>query len=256
MYNLPSSCLLCFFLFSLFHHLPCSPSQQERKTMFHCGNITAGFSFLGGNRHKSVGHPLLKLHCINNTTSLIISNIPYHVLHIDEASNTLRLARAELSFCNATFTDATLPTDIFELSPMYKNLTVFHHCSSELPYRSSYICPGKGPVAVSETLDYHNFCSECFTVNVPTSFVPEEKELNVTKLESVLSKGFEVKLKTDEKACQGCSSSHEIHQPGGMFLITSSFHSHLLYNSIEVVHLVQLLKNQCPIETYNVLKLV
>ncbi|KAL0806974.1 hypothetical protein Bca101_099466 [Brassica carinata] len=168
--------------------------------MFHCGNITAGFSFLGGNRHKSVGHPLLKLHCINNTTSLIISNIPYHVLHIDEASNTLRFARAELSFCNATFTDATLPTDIFELSPMYKNLTVFHHCSSELPYRSSYICPGKGPVAVSETLDYHNFCSECFTVNVPTSFVPEEKELNVTKLESVLSKGFEVKLKTDEKA--------------------------------------------------------
>ncbi|RID55416.1 hypothetical protein BRARA_G02680 [Brassica rapa] len=214
MYNLPSSCLFCFFLFSLFHHLPCAPSQQERKTMFHCGNITAGFSFLGGNRHRSGDHPLLKLHCINNTTSLIISNNPYHVLHIDEASNTLRLARAELSFCNATFTDATLPTNIFELSPMYKNLTVFHHCSSELPYRSSYICPGKGPVAVSETHDYHNSCSERFTVNVPTSFVPEEKELNVTKLESVLSKGFEVKLKTDDKACQACSSSHGINQPG------------------------------------------
>lgn len=221
MYNLPSSCLFCFFLFSLFHHLPCAPSQQERKTMFHCGNITAGFSFLGGNRHKSGGHQLLKLLCINNTTSLSISNHPYVVLHIDEASNTLRLARAELRgpFCKATFTDAALPPDLFELSPMYKNLTVFHHCHTKLPNRSSYTCPGKGPVAVSETLDYHNFCSEFFTVNVPTSFVPEEKELNVTNLESVLSKGFEVKLKIDEKECQECLSNNGTHQPSGMFLI-------------------------------------
>ncbi|KAH0875271.1 hypothetical protein HID58_072633 [Brassica napus] len=87
--------------------------------------------------------------------------------------------------------DATLPPEIFELSQMYKNLTVFHHCNSKLPYRSSYTCP----------------------VIVPKSFVPEEKELNMTNLESVLSKGFEVKVKIDEKACQECSSNHGTHQP-------------------------------------------
>ncbi|KAL0806976.1 hypothetical protein Bca101_099468 [Brassica carinata] len=184
--------------------------------MFHCGNITAGFPFSGGNRPKHCGHPLLNLHCIGNTTSLIISDHPYDVLHIDEASNTLRLARAELrgSFCNATFEDATLPPEIFELSPMYKSITVFYLCDPKLPYRSSYTCPGRGPVSVSQTLDHHNSCSECFTINVPKSFVPEEKELNMTNLESVLNNGFDVKVKIDKKACQECSSYHGIHQSG------------------------------------------
>ncbi|XP_048591933.1 LEAF RUST 10 DISEASE-RESISTANCE LOCUS RECEPTOR-LIKE PROTEIN KINASE-like 2.8 [Brassica napus] len=227
MYNLLNSFLFFFFLFSLFHHLPCALSQQEHtlcETMFHCGNITAGFPFSGGNRHESCGHSLLKLRCSKNTTSLIISNHPYEVLHIDEASKTLRLAIADLrdSFCNATFADATLPPEIFELSQMYKNLTVFHHCDSKFPYRSSYTCPGIGPIVVSETRDrdFHDSCGECFTVIVPKSFVPEEKELNMTNLESVLSKGFEVKVKKiDEKACQECSSNHGTHQPSGMFLI-------------------------------------
>ncbi|XP_056858384.1 LEAF RUST 10 DISEASE-RESISTANCE LOCUS RECEPTOR-LIKE PROTEIN KINASE-like 2.7, partial [Raphanus sativus] len=219
MYNLPSSCLFYFFLFSFFHHLSCALSQQERKsckTMFHCGNITAGFPFSGGNRPKRCGHSLLNLHCLKNTTSLIISDHLYDVLHIDEASNTLRLARAELrgSFCNATFEDATLPPDIFELSPTYKSITVFYLCDPKLPYRSSYTCPGIGPIAVSETRDYHNSCSESFTVNVPKSFVPEEKELNMTNLESVLNNGFDVKVKIDKKACQECSSYHGIHRSG------------------------------------------
>ena len=191
--------------------------------MFHCGNITAGFPFSGGNHHESCGHSLLKLRCSKNTTSLIISNHPYEVLHIDEASKTLRLAIADLrdSFCNATFADATLPPEIFELSQMYKNLTVFHHCDSKFPYRSSYTCPGIGPIVVSETgdRDFYDSCGECFTVIVPKSFVPEEKELNMTNLESVLSKGFEVKVKIDETACQECSSNHGTHQPSGMFLI-------------------------------------
>ncbi|CAH8360605.1 unnamed protein product [Eruca vesicaria subsp. sativa] len=168
--------------------IPAEPLQESS---------TLSENISGGNCPKSCGHPSLKLHCFKNTTSLIISDHLYEVLHIDEASNTLRLARADLrdSFCNGTFTDATLPTEIFELSPMYKSLTVFHHCNSKLPYRSSYTCPGnKGPISVSQTIDYHNSCTECFTINVPKSFVPEEKELNMTKFQSVLSKGFEVKI--------------------------------------------------------------
>ncbi|CAH2065753.1 unnamed protein product [Thlaspi arvense] len=213
MYYLPTSCLLFFVLFSLFHHLSCAPSKKEPgwcEALFECGNITAGFPFSGGNRPQFCGHPSLELHCYKNTTSMIISNHLYDVLHIDPKSKTLRLDRSELrvSFCNATFTAATLPPDIFELSPTYKSLTVFYLCNPKLPYHSSYTCPGRGLISVSQTLDYHNSCDDSFTINVPKSFVPEEKELNITNLESALREGFDVKLKIDEKACQGCLSSN------------------------------------------------
>ncbi|XP_020865822.1 LEAF RUST 10 DISEASE-RESISTANCE LOCUS RECEPTOR-LIKE PROTEIN KINASE-like 2.4 [Arabidopsis lyrata subsp. lyrata] len=214
MYYLPSSCLVLFFLFSLFHHLPCVSSKQELglcEAQFQCGNITAGFPFWGGKRHKDCGHPLLELRCPNNITSLTISNHLYHVLHIDQTSKTLKLSSSELqgSFCNSTFTGTTLPPQIFELSPTFKNLTVFYLCDPKRSYHSSYTCPGWGPISVSENLDYHKSCLDSFTINVPKSFVPEEKELNLTHIESALREGFEVKLKIDQKACQDCSS-HEI----------------------------------------------
>ena len=145
-------------------------------------------------------------------TSLTISNHLYHVLHIDQTSQTLRLSRSELqgSFCNATFTATTLPPQIFELSSTFKNLTVFYLCDPNLSYRSSYTCPpGKGPITVSENHDYRKSCHDSFMINVPKSFVPEGRELNLTHIESALREGFEVKLKIDKKACQDCSS-HEI----------------------------------------------
>ncbi|XP_024007679.1 LEAF RUST 10 DISEASE-RESISTANCE LOCUS RECEPTOR-LIKE PROTEIN KINASE-like 1.4 isoform X1 [Eutrema salsugineum] len=215
MYYLPTSCLVLFFFLSLPHHLSSASSKKELgwcEALFQCGNITAGFPFSGGNRPQICGHPLLELHCFQNHTSIIISDHLYDVLHIDQTSKTLTLARAELqgSFCNATFSAATLPPETFELSPNYKSLTVFYLCDPKLPHRSNYTCPGRGPISVSQTLDYHNSCQDSFTINVPKSFVPEEKELDVKRLESALSEGFDVEVKIDEKACQECSSSHGI----------------------------------------------
>ncbi|KAG7586049.1 Protein kinase domain, partial [Arabidopsis thaliana x Arabidopsis arenosa] len=212
MYYLPTSCLFLFFLFSSFHPLPYVSSKQELgwcEAQFQCGNITAGFPFSGGIRPQICGHPSLELHCFNNKSIIIISDHFYNVLHIDQTSNTLRLARAELegTFCNATYTATTLPSEIFEISPTYKSLTVFYLCDLKLAYRSSYTCPGRGPVVMSQKLDYHDSCQGSFTINVPNNFVPEEKELNLTQLEKALKEGFEVKVKIDEKACQKCSSS-------------------------------------------------
>ncbi|KAL1213111.1 LEAF RUST 10 DISEASE-RESISTANCE LOCUS RECEPTOR-LIKE PROTEIN KINASE-like 1.4 [Cardamine amara subsp. amara] len=214
MYHLLTSCLVIFFIFTLFHPLPCASSQQELgwcETLFQCGNITAGFPFWGGNRHKDCGNPLLKLHCNkNNITSLFISNQNYSVLHVDQASNTLTLTKQDLlsSFCSSKFTNTTLPTEIFDLSPTYKRVNVFYHCSSLLPNLSSYTCPEIGPISVSDNPEHPETCRSGFTLNVPTSFVTKEKNLNITNLESVLRKGFEVKVKIDENACQDCLSSH------------------------------------------------
>ncbi|CAE5963197.1 unnamed protein product [Arabidopsis arenosa] len=214
-HHLPTSYMFFFFVFTLFYHLPHVSSKQELgwcESQFQCGNITAGFPFSGGIRPQICGHPSLELHSFNNHTSIIISDHLYNVLHTDQTSNTLRLARAELqgSFFNASFTATTLPSKIFELSPTYKSLTVFYLCNPKLSYRSSYTCPDSGLVSVSQNLDYHDSCNGSFTINAPKSFVPEEKELNMTNLESALREGFEVKVKTDEKACQEFSSSQGI----------------------------------------------
>ncbi|CAL9239623.1 unnamed protein product [Arabidopsis halleri] len=214
MYYCPTSCLVLFFLFSLIHPLTCSTSIQELRlceTQFHCGNITAGFPFWGGKRRKQCGVPSLEIHCSKNITSLFISSQEFYVLHLNQTSNTLTLSRTDLlgSICDSTFTTTTLPPEIFELSPTYKSLTVFYYCFTYTHYLPGYICPMKGLIIVSENPDqYHNICGDTFTLNVPTSFVGGEKELNMTNLESVLSKGFEVKVKINDLSCQECLSSH------------------------------------------------
>ncbi|KAL1213109.1 LEAF RUST 10 DISEASE-RESISTANCE LOCUS RECEPTOR-LIKE PROTEIN KINASE-like 2.8 [Cardamine amara subsp. amara] len=214
MYYLSTYSLVFFFLISLFQNVPCGTSKQGLgwcDALFQCGNITAGFPFWGGNRSKRCGHPSLELHCNKNITSINISNHAYNVFQIDQTSNTLRLGRADLlsSFCSATFNTITLSPEILELSPTYKSLTVLYHCDSKLPYRSSYTCPALGHFLMSQSLYYqHSSCKDSFTVNVPTTFIPEEKELNLTHLESALRNGFEVKVVIDEIPCQECSSSH------------------------------------------------
>ncbi|XP_013731657.2 LEAF RUST 10 DISEASE-RESISTANCE LOCUS RECEPTOR-LIKE PROTEIN KINASE-like 2.4 isoform X2 [Brassica napus] len=202
--------LVLFFLFSIFHHLPCASSKLELcETLFECGNITAGFPFWGGTRHRNCGHPLLELLCNkNSSTSIIISEQEYSVFHLNQTSNTIKLTRPDFlgSFCSSVFTNTTLPPQIFELLPTYKNITVFYHCDPFLPYLSSHTCPKIGLISLSE--NHNGTCRNGFTVNVPTSFVATEKRLNMTNLESVLSKGFEVKLKIDRTACQQCLSTH------------------------------------------------
>lgn len=211
----PTSCLVLFFIFSLFHHFHCASSKQGLgwcDTLFQCGNITAGFPFWGGNRLKPCGHPLLELQCNLNITSLIISNQEYHVLHINQTSYTLRLARPDLlgPFCSANFITTTFLSPIFELPKAYKRLTVYNSCDPRLHYLSSYTCPDRGLVSLSQNPDYQYSCQKSFTVNVPTSFVPKEKILNLTDLEVVLRKGFDLEVVVNGRECQECVSSRGI----------------------------------------------
>ncbi|CAG7892929.1 unnamed protein product [Brassica rapa] len=212
---LPTSSLVFFSLFFFSNHLSCASTKKELgwcEAIFECGNITAGFPFSGGSRPQFCGHPSLELHCFNNKTSIIISDHLYDVLHIDLTSKTIKLAKAELggSFCTATFTTTTLPPEIFELSPTSQSLTVFYLCDHNFSYSSSYTCPDRGPVSVSQNLDYHKSCQDSFKINVPKSYVPEEKDLDLKRLENALHEGFEVHLKIDEQPCEECLSSQGI----------------------------------------------
>ena len=134
MYYLSTSSMVLFFIFFLFHPLLCTSSKQEFgrcETLIQCGNITASFPSWGGNRDKLCGYPSLELHCNKDITSLSISDQEFRVLHINQSSNSLRLARTDHkgSFCSSNFTNTTLPPKLFKLSPTYKSFTVVYNCN-------------------------------------------------------------------------------------------------------------------------------
>ncbi|XP_010415242.1 PREDICTED: LEAF RUST 10 DISEASE-RESISTANCE LOCUS RECEPTOR-LIKE PROTEIN KINASE-like 2.7 [Camelina sativa] len=214
MYHVPNSCLFFFFLSSLFYNLPCASSKEGlawcETTQFQCGNITAGFPFWGGNRPEPCGHASLELRCNSkNITSLNILNHEYNVFHINQTSNNiLRLVRADFlgSFCSASFKTTIFSPEISEL-PNYKNLTILYNCNPHLHYISNYTCPGRGVVSAYQNPIYQSFCQDNFTLSVPQTYFPEDKELNLTHLETVLREGVDVMVNTDEITCEECSFS-------------------------------------------------
>ncbi|KAG2312644.1 hypothetical protein Bca52824_024201 [Brassica carinata] len=201
MFYLSASSMVLFFIFFLFHHLPCASSKQELgrcETLFQCGNITAGFPFWGGNRDRLCGHPSLELRCNKDITSLSISDQEFRVLQINQPSNTLTVARTDHmgSFCSSNFTNTTLPPKLFKLSPTYKSVTVLANCNPFAFYFQGYKCPKIGLIFFSDNFEDCKFCLSSFTANIPRSFVKKGKDL--ADLESILRKGFEVKVKMDK----------------------------------------------------------
>ncbi|KAF8111994.1 hypothetical protein N665_0069s0021 [Sinapis alba] len=195
-------CFVTLFMF-LFHYCPCALSNQAFlpcDSVFECGNLTATFPFRGENRGEPCGHPLLKLRCdrVSNKTSINISNIFFNVLHIDNTFKTLKLVRQDysLSFCSAlSFTKTMFPPKIFQLSPNYKNLIVFSNCDPRFHYLENFTCSNGGTVSVYHGEHYYQSCRTISEVIVPAE---------AWNLENVLRKGFEMKLKINERPCKHC----------------------------------------------------
>nr|VDD63665.1 unnamed protein product [Brassica oleracea] len=112
-----TSYLVIFVLFPLLHRLPCTSSKQELgvcESPFQCGEISAGFPFWGGNRPENCGLPLLELHC-RNISRYIFNHLRPRVL------------------CSQT-----LPSDIFEILPAYKELEVYYLCDRRYFSKQNY----------------------------------------------------------------------------------------------------------------------
>ncbi|KAJ4904849.1 Protein kinase superfamily protein [Raphanus sativus] len=201
-------CFVTLFMF-LFHYVPCALSNQASlscDSVFECGNLTATFPFWGENRGEPCGHPLLKLGCdrVSNKTSINISNIFFNVLQIDNTFKTLKLVRQDysVSLCSSlSFTKTMFPPKIFQLSPNYKNLTVFSNCDPRFHYLENFTCSNGGTGSVYHGEHYYHSCRTISNVIVPAGFMPEKEAWN---LENVLRQGFEVKLKINERPCKQC----------------------------------------------------
>ncbi|KAG7548386.1 Protein kinase domain [Arabidopsis suecica] len=160
-----------------------NPSLFSCDSVYECGNITASFPFWGEERGDPCGHPYLKLSCdrVSNKTSLTFSNISYDVHQIDNKLNTLTLARQNSScpFCSVPFTDMKIPLELFELSPTYKNLTVFFNCDPRIRYLENFTCSEGRIGSVYQSEAYHQSCQTIFNVIAPEGYVPEEEAWNL-----------------------------------------------------------------------------
>ncbi|EFH45055.1 hypothetical protein ARALYDRAFT_916534 [Arabidopsis lyrata subsp. lyrata] len=198
-FSKPNFCLVFLLFLSFFNCLPCALSQREPcDTLFRCGNLTAGFPFWGVARPQPCGHPSLGLQCLM-----------YRVLEVNITTSTLKLVRQDFSgpFCSISFSGAMLTPELFELLPDYKTLSAYYLCNPRLHYPANFTCSNKGVGSMNQDDFNHNNCGGSFNITVPIGYAPEEEGLNVTNLESVLKKGFEVKLNIDERPCRECKST-------------------------------------------------
>ncbi|KAL0898520.1 hypothetical protein Bca101_082481 [Brassica carinata] len=134
----------------------------------------------------------------------------YRVLFLDNSTNTLGLARQDFlggSFCNSTLTGTTLTPELFQLLPDYTTLFVYYLCEPHLTNPANFKCPKIGIASMHRSNENHKKCSASFNITVPTSYAPEIKTLNLTRLQKILQKGFEVKLRIDGRPCHDCKST-------------------------------------------------
>ncbi|PIN24100.1 hypothetical protein CDL12_03155 [Handroanthus impetiginosus] len=91
----------------------CQYDQQYEacsQTLLQCGNISEiGYPFWGGTRNASCGYPGFELNCQNDIFRLNISSTVYRVLDVNNATQTLRVARNDLwdDTCPRVFTNTS-----------------------------------------------------------------------------------------------------------------------------------------------------
>ncbi|KAK4393597.1 LEAF RUST 10 DISEASE-RESISTANCE LOCUS RECEPTOR-LIKE PROTEIN KINASE-like 2.4 [Sesamum angolense] len=180
-------------------------------TPFNCGKIAGiGYPFWGGGRPEECGHPALKLHCENGTTTIQINNVKYRVLDLNQGTQILKVARDDLSrsLCPQEFRNTTLDPALFEYASGYVNLTLLYGCRAlDFPVPYQFDCPVKG---VSERNGYVQFAAElsgvCHaSVVFPVSYT---SFLDLKGLAEAVGQGFDVRFKVgSDGACSECESS-------------------------------------------------
>ncbi|PIM99916.1 hypothetical protein CDL12_27586 [Handroanthus impetiginosus] len=198
---------------------PISGDENDQYTkcgvLFNCGSLTGiDYPFSSRDRPEECGHPGLKLACENNTATILINNLKYRVLDLDQKAQILKIARSDLSQnpCTEELKNTTLDWGLFEYASSYMNLTFLYGCPSlgvMVPYQ--FDCPVKGIAERSGYVELgvgaplSGFCH--VSIVVPVSYPSLVNFTDLVQLEELVAKGFEVRYKVDSGACRECRNS-------------------------------------------------
>ncbi|XP_022865653.1 LEAF RUST 10 DISEASE-RESISTANCE LOCUS RECEPTOR-LIKE PROTEIN KINASE-like 1.3 isoform X4 [Olea europaea var. sylvestris] len=182
---------------------------------FSCGTITnIGYPFRGIDDPLYCGYPGLVLHCHqNDVTTIEIMNITYHVLGINESTQTMRIVREDVmrATCPEDMVNTTLDYSLFDYSATNTNLTFLYGCPTlKIPglslvcssgYDGVYVLPGtQGPGKCNASVVVPILVSTGYGHGAGGS-------VNSTTLDQVLQQGFEIRWKMDDKDCNDCIES-------------------------------------------------
>ncbi|XVF65438.1 hypothetical protein PTKIN_Ptkin09bG0249100 [Pterospermum kingtungense] len=183
---------------------------------FECGNITAEYPFIGGERGEDCGRRGLQLYCDADTPKIDTLDVPYKVLGIDRDRQVLRIARENLinnGFCSPQVRNSPLDSQLFNASA-YSNLTLFFDChrstSSIIRLFSCNVTEGIGPSYKNVSVMVGNIRPEGCASNVTVPILQTSMEAlrsSSLRLEEALEAGFEVQWKEDREACRRCENS-------------------------------------------------
>ncbi|KAH9675703.1 PR5-like receptor kinase [Citrus sinensis] len=169
---------------------------------FRCGKITASYPFSGGEREYTCGHPSLNLNCENDTATLVLGEVKYRVLNIDQKEQLLRIAKQVYfdGFCPQR--NFTIDSTLFTYADGYKMLTLISGCPT---MSGNSVCYING-------LNYANGfmqtgspdCNFSVTIPVAETLLSAAKG-SLAGLKEALETGFELKWKLNS-SCKNCSS--------------------------------------------------
>eukprot|EP00257_Ricinus_communis_P015359 XP_015573248.1 LEAF RUST 10 DISEASE-RESISTANCE LOCUS RECEPTOR-LIKE PROTEIN KINASE-like 1.4 isoform X4 [Ricinus communis] len=190
---------------------------------YSCGNLTnIYYPFSGGPRPAYCGLPGSQLTCLDNSTTLItINSLNYHVLEINQASQTMILSRADLNntTCTNQLINTTFNNTLFSFDSNNNDiLSLFYGCNdSVMSYKppNLFTCEvyGKkdayylfGPVPNDPLLNIFN-CSVTLRLPILKTLVPL-LESNRSLLGDILREGFNVSYRNPfADDCDKCNYS-------------------------------------------------
>ncbi|KAL6311355.1 hypothetical protein AAG906_014075 [Vitis piasezkii] len=221
----PSSLVISLFISILSHAFPkyvcgidfryatCNSSAECGRL----GKIHYPF-WVNGSQPRYCGHPWFCLYCHKDEAPMWISSEPFHVIDMDNRTQTLKIARIyEPSTGNffCPIFNASIKSTSFSYSSDVEFITFLHNCPP-IEVLSSYEYPcvvlNKTQIQsyfVANTSLANRFRSRCgYSVLLPVLGSAVEGLMNGSlNVEKALSKGFEVKWTANEKQCEGCMES-------------------------------------------------
>ena len=113
---------------------------------FTCGSITGvGYPFRGYEEPEYCGYPGLVLSCKNNIPTILIVNVEYRVMDIDQTTQTMRISREDMmgDVCKLDVVNTTLDNSPFKFTSSYTNLNCMYGCNISGNDRA-FLFPGTG----------------------------------------------------------------------------------------------------------------
>lgn len=241
--DLRFSSRLCLFFFMITIHLVRFPTHVSAKDVqnlncsapFHCANLrNIGYPFWGSNRPEHCGYPGFELDCAGDVPEITIMDRAYKVLHINNESWRINVAREDYwdYNCPANLSNSLLNFSIFNYASDTQNLTLYYSCPASfmnnisgilLPNRFNCSIDGKNTNNYYFSWDSNSFNSSIrsaigayFRSCANSAVIPAWQSTlrymvnnpNSVNLTCALRVGFGLQWHANNRLCEECKQSN------------------------------------------------